>query len=103
VIVDGASTDGTSDFILENYEKNPRILYQLEATNSGLDQGYDKSVTLASGRYCWMLSDDDQVVPGSVGLVLDLIRSSNHDLLVANSEVWDCDLSRCLLSNQLNI
>lgn len=103
VIVDGASTDGTSDFISQHYKKNSTILYHLEATNSGLDQGYDKSVTLASGRYCWMLSDDDQIVPGSVGLVLDLIQSSNHDLIVANSEVWDSKLSCCLSKKILSI
>lgn len=103
VIVDGASTDGTADFVSQHYKNISSILYHREVTNSGLDQGYDQCVSLASGRYCWMLSDDDQIVSGSVSLVLDLIRSSNYDLLVANSEVWDSSLSRCLFNRQINI
>lgn len=103
VIVDGASTDGTSDFISQHHKNNQSIRYHLEVANSGLDQGYDQCVAIASGRYCWMLSDDDQIIPGSVSVVLNLIRLSNHDLLVVNSEVWDSSLSRCLLKKQLNI
>lgn len=103
VIVDGASTDGTSEFISREYASHSSIRYHIEKTNSGLDHGYDQCVTLASGRYCWMLSDDDQIVPGSIRLVLDLIRSRTHDLFVANSEVWDNTLTRCLLKNQLNL
>lgn len=103
VIVDGASTDGTPDFILQICKINSGIRYHLEVTNSGLDQGYDQCVTLASGRFCWLLSDDDLIAPGSLSVILELIRSGDHDLLIANSEVWDSSLSRCLVPNQLNI
>jgi glycosyltransferase involved in cell wall biosynthesis len=103
VIVDGASTDGTQAIIEEFSKNNPAILYHYELINSGLDQGYDRCVTLATGRYCWMLSDDDQVVSGSIGLLLNIIRSCDYDLIVGNSEVWDKSLCHCLLNKQIKI
>lgn len=103
VIVDGASTDGTSELISSYARGKRNVKFHLEALNSGLDQGYDKCVTLSTGKYCWLLSDDDQIIPGSIGKILEVIQSKNYDLLIADSQVWDSSLARCLLPSQLKI
>jgi abequosyltransferase len=103
IIVDGASTDGTQNFIEKNYKNSPYIRYFCEEINSGLDQGYDQCVSLASGKYCWLLSDDDQIVQGSLELLIKIIKSNDYDLIVANSAVWDSTLQHCLIDKQINI
>lgn len=103
IIVDGASTDGTQEFLASLVKKRSKIRCKLEPTNSGIDQGYDECVGLASGRYCWMLSDDDQIIKGGINRVLQVMRLGDFDLIVANSQVWDLSLTKCLIDNQLKI
>jgi len=89
VIVDGASTDGTQEFLrsYSNTRKNIRVVF--EETNTGLDQGYEKCVYQARGSYCWLLSDDDQIIHGAIKEVLALLATKRYDLVVANYEIWD--------------
>lgn len=103
VIVDGASTDGTAQLLAGLAEKCSYIHWEIEANNSGLDRGYDRCVEIASGKYCWMLSDDDRLISDAIQRVVQLIRTHDHDLFIANSEVWDDSLTLRLIKSQLSL
>src|SRR6185436_14387916 len=102
LIVDGASPDQTADVIAEARRSYPRLQYFRELVNSGVDQDYDKAVGYADGEYCWLMTDDDLLLPGAVRRVLDALESG-PELLVVNAEVRSADLSHTLNAHQISL
>ena len=102
VIVDGASSDETPQIAATYAARDPRIRIQRLAENGGVDRDYARSVALARGRYCWLFTDDDLMLPGAVDSVLGHMRS-DPALILANAEVWDSSLSHCCDSNRLRM
>ena len=101
IIVDGASPDDTEK-VMESYlSRYPNIRYFRESTNSGVDADYDKAVGYANGEYCWLMTDDDLLLPGAVAAVLDKL-TGQWDLVVVNSEIKNADLSQTLAARQLD-
>src|ERR1700759_2688178 len=64
VVVDGNSTDDTEAVVTAAAARDQRIRYFRETSNAGFDADYDKAVTRASGKYCWLASDDDLLETG---------------------------------------
>jgi abequosyltransferase len=102
LVLDGASPDDTQAVVSRFVAADARVRYIREATNSGIDQDYDKAVAHARGRYCWLMSDDDLLIPGAVGRVLRELESE-VDLLVVNAKVMDLNLERVLRPKLLQL
>jgi abequosyltransferase len=102
VVVDGASPDNTPQVLAPLLERHRNLRYYREATNSGVDCDYDKAVAYASGDYCWLMPDDDLVMPGAISRVLNGIKQS-YELIVVNSEIWNADFSKSLDTRMLKI
>ena len=85
VVVDGASPDETEQVVREREARHPCLRYYREPVNSGVDGDFDKAVGYARGAYCWLMSDDDLLVPGAVGRVLQAL-GDEPDLVVVNAE-----------------
>jgi abequosyltransferase len=92
VIVDGASPDNTTQVVESFVRRNRAVRYFRETTNSGVDRDFDKAVCYARGEYCWLMSDDDILLPGAVARVLEKLDTS-LDLVVVNAQVRTVDLS----------
>ena len=95
VIVDGASPDDTAVVVARVVARCPVLRYRRQSENGGVDQDYDSAVAHARGEYCWLMTDDDVLVPGAVCSVLEALRSE-PDLLVVNAEVRDAALDQVL-------
>jgi glycosyltransferase involved in cell wall biosynthesis len=91
VILDGASPDNTQQVVESYARRTPALRYFRESTNSGIDRDYDKAVGFANGEYCWLMSDDDLLVPGAVGRVMALLEPT-LDLIVVNAQIRSADL-----------
>lgn len=90
VVVDGASSDNTSEVMARYVSMHPEVKYYRESQNSGVDRDYDKAVEYAKGEFCWLMTDDDLVQPGAILRILEAINDS-IDLLIVNSEVRSVD------------
>jgi len=95
LVVDGASPDDTAQVMHSLREKHPEIVYRREERNSGVDVDYDKAVGYARGRYCWLMSDDDVLLPNALHRLLTVLKE-DPDLVVLNSEVRNKSLSALL-------
>jgi len=100
VVLDAASTDGTREIVEGFTRRFSRLRYFHQKTNEGVDRDYDRTVELARGKYCWMMSDDDVLSPGAVNQVMEYL-SSDFDLLVVNAEDRDSTLNRVILEKRL--
>jgi abequosyltransferase len=101
VVLDADSADSTPETV-EGYAKRfPRLRYVRQESNQGVDKDYDRTVELACGEYCWMMSDDDILTPGAVVEVLGQCRKG-YDLIVVNVEDRDADLREVIGEKRLS-
>jgi abequosyltransferase len=88
VVLDGGSTDDTSQIVQAIAAAWPALRYIRQETRGGIDADLARSVELATGEYCWLLSADDALQDGAVHRILAEFGSGN-DMLLCN-RVW-CD------------
>ncbi len=91
VVLDGASTDNTADVVQQYQKKFPRLNYHRLDKKGGIDRDMAKTVDLATGQYCWLLSGDDVLKPGALQRVIDETGSGN-DIYLCNRTDCDKDL-----------
>ena len=92
VVLDGASKDNTEQVVLNLQRTLPNLRYTKQDTNHGVDRDFNTAVEHARGEYCWLMSDDDLVMPGAVPAILRAIES-NYSLIILNSEIKTFDFS----------
>lgn len=90
IVLDGASPDDTAAEVAGRAALHQGVRYVREQTNSGVDRDYDKAVQHARGRYCWLMTDDDLLLPGAVERILAAL-ADGPQLLVVNAEVRSID------------
>jgi glycosyltransferase involved in cell wall biosynthesis len=102
LVLDGASTDDTETILRAYQKKCPNLKYIRRDSNQGVDRDYSTAVELASGDYCWLMTDDDLLGPGALGAVLNAIHE-DHSLVIVNAEIRNADLSEVLDSRRMAI
>ncbi|MCK4789375.1 MAG: glycosyltransferase family 2 protein, partial [Desulfobacteraceae bacterium] len=90
VIVDGASTDNTTEVVQRFKQKFSNIVYYRGEKNMGVDRDMARTIELSRGDYCWMLSDDDLLKPGAINRILEEI--------VSGYEIYLCNVTACSLA-----
>lgn len=102
VIVDGASTDNTSD-VVNNIKKNfSGIQYIKLEEKGGIDRDFSLAVEKANGEFCWLLPDDDLIKPNAIENILAMIDHETN-LIVVNSEIRSEDLGVLLKQKTVSI
>lgn len=104
VISDNASTDRTPEIIKEYQNRYSFIKYFRNDKNLGADRNFDLAVKRSRGKYIWLFSDDDKMLPGAIKKVLDVIK--NHPGLAAifvNWSNYSTDLKRCNIGRTIDI
>ena len=97
VISDNASTDDTKEIVetFIKYNPNLSILYNLNKDNLGFDINVHKSIDCSSGKYVWVIGDDDKLKDNAVKNVFNALNSEmnysfcfvNYDLNV-NGDIY---------------
>jgi len=89
VVLDGGSTDNTTD-VVERFQRDfPRLRYYRQDFKGGIDLDMAKSVELARGEYCWLFSADDIMTEGALDRILRRIRG--------RMDVYVCGFTRCTI------
>ncbi len=97
VILDSASTDNTKDVVFAYQAKMPGITYCYQDKKMGIDADMSKTVELAKGEYCWLMSDDDAITSEAIGILFAEIRQK-YEIYLCNRVV--CDLSLNLVKDR---
>ncbi|MBM0108862.1 glycosyltransferase family 2 protein [Steroidobacter sp. S1-65] len=101
VVVDGASTDDTPHVVSAYVRRYRSLRYIRQETNNGIDRDYDAAVEVARGEYCWLLTDDDIMMPGAIAAVLEALQR-DPSLVIVNAELRDFELRSILQARWLN-
>lgn len=70
IVSDNASTDNTREVVASIIDNNKSIRYFRNSENLGFDGNFLNCFEKANGKYVWLLSDDDILLPGAVESVL---------------------------------
>lgn len=81
VVSDNLSTDATATFC--SSIDRPYFRFWTNEKNIGGDRNFLKCIREAKGEYVWLIGDDDLVSAGAVSNVLQIVASSNPDLIVS--------------------
>lgn len=88
VVLDGGSTDDTATVVRDIAASWPALRYVRQDARGGIDADLARSVELATGEYCWLLSADDALGDGAVRRILREF-DAGCDILLCN-RIW-CD------------
>lgn len=87
VILDGGSTDNTPEVVYEFTKRYPSIKYYRFDEKGGIDRDIAKTVSLATGEYCWLFSSDDVMRLGAIKKL--------HAEIKSGDDVYLCKHSNC--------
>ena len=104
VISNNASTDRTEEIVQSYCRKYSQIKYHKNAFNLGYDKNVDLTVTRATGKYVWLMGDDDEIAPGGIEYIQNVI-DKNPDLaaIFVNYSCYERFTGRCMNQRMLNI
>jgi len=81
LIFDGGSNDNTEEVVISKTHLIRNLRYHKQQYRGGVDRDIDSAVCMARGQYCWLISADDIVLPGSIAKILDSLIVG-HDLYI---------------------
>jgi abequosyltransferase len=90
LVSDNASTDDTVMALAARCPPavgGPRV--HVNSVNLGLVGNLNRIIQLATGRYLWMVGDDDRLHAGIVPVVLASLRSADRGLIFINHQAID--------------
>lgn len=91
IVLDGGSSDNTEEVVRGISENWPALRYVRQTTRGGIDADLARSVELATGEYCWLLSADDALERGAIRRVMPEL-DGRFDILLCNRTWCDADL-----------
>jgi len=88
VVVDGASTDGTVELIINSGNLVDRFISE---PDSGIYNAMNKGIDLATGKYILFINGDDELVPEGFPIVLPLLKDGQKDVIAAKTLVVESE------------
>ena len=80
-VSDNASDDDTPQVVQSFIDQGLPITYNRNSENIGAAPNFIKCMQWASGKYIWLLGDDDLLKDNAISYILDLIRNGDYGLI----------------------
>jgi glycosyltransferase involved in cell wall biosynthesis len=93
VISENSGSDGTWEYLENVARANPHIVLNRNKENIGAEGNCYLLPKLASGKYLWILGDDDFLIPGALSSILEELRKE-PDYVAVNFAPSDETLTR---------
>ena len=81
IISDNASPDETPAVVRDFVARGIGVRYIRNTQNIGPDANFLQCFEEARGKYVWIFSDDDLIVPGGVAKILTYCEAAEYDLI----------------------
>jgi abequosyltransferase len=81
IVSDNASPDETPSVIQDFVARGLLVRYIRNAKNIGPDANFLQCFEQARGKYVWIVSDDDLILPGAVAKILIYCGTAKYDLI----------------------
>ena len=84
LISDNASTDDTAS-VVEEFSRLRTVASIRNVENIGPDANFVQCLQRASGKYVWIIGDDDVIAPNGVRVLASLLSRADYDLVYITS------------------
>ena len=81
MIADNASADETPSLVQDFVNRGLSVRYIRNTENVGADANFLQCFEQARGKYVWLFSDDDLIVPGGLARILDYCEAADYGLI----------------------
>lgn len=81
IVSDNASTDNTRELVAQFIDRGVPLTYVVNDRNLGPDENIAAGFRLASGKYVWIIGDDDILYQGALGHVLEICRKADFGII----------------------
>jgi glycosyltransferase involved in cell wall biosynthesis len=81
IVSDNASTDETAHILGEELRNGTRLTYIRNEENIGADRNFLQCYDRASGKYVWVMGDDDVLAPHSLRRIVECLSKDEFDLV----------------------
>ena len=90
-------------------EKNIQVVEMMQSTvhtydwtgiPKGVDADFNRAVSIAKGKYCWLLPDDDELIPDALASISREL-GQGFDLVLLNAIVYDDSMSHVLQASMV--
>lgn len=81
IVSDNASDDDTPQIVKKHIEQDEPIIYNRNKENIGAARNFIKCMQLSTGKYIWLLGDDDFLRKGALKLLIDTLKKQEYGLL----------------------
>ena len=85
IISDNASPDDTPSLVQDFVARGMPARYIRNTQNIGPDANFLQCFEQARGKYVWLISDDDLIVPGALKKILNYCEAAEYDLIWVSS------------------
>ncbi len=85
VVSDNASPDDTWAVLQTFAAKYPCLRIHRNPENN-YTENFNTVLRVATGRYAWLMGDDDAPLPGAIARVLELLQKEPHDLYLLHAQ-----------------
>ena len=89
IISDNASSDETPTVVRDFISRGLQVRYMRNAQNIGPDANFLQCFEQARGKYIWLFSDDDLIVPGGVAKILHYCEAADYDLISLRNYIFE--------------
>lgn len=92
-ISDNASTDDIEGLVQKYIHENPKIniVFFKAQENMGMDNNFNKVVSMANMKYCWLVGNDDLFAPNALQKVVEKLKTCDVDLMYMGIKPQDSD------------
>lgn len=80
-VSDNCSDDETSCVVQKYIEQGLPITYNRNEQNLGAARNFIKCMQWASGKYIWLIGDDDMLRPGALKTIINVLKNDNYGLI----------------------
>lgn len=91
LVLDSGSTDDTPAVVALLMEQHKNVRYRRTEKRGGIDHDLNLAISLVGGRYVWLFSGDDMLIPGWDRYVQPLLRDT--DIALVPTILCNIDMS----------
>lgn len=81
IVSDNASTDETPEIMEQELQRGTRLTYIRNPENIGSDANFLQCYERASGKYVWVMGDDDILAPYALGRIVECLSGDEFELV----------------------